>query len=75
MQPTTLSGTVFAPNGTLPLYGVSVYVSARDPGPFTPGVTCSSCAAGLPGDPIAQTTTKWATFRSRTFPAAPTSPS
>jgi hypothetical protein len=57
MPPTTISGTVFAPNGTLPLYGVSVYVPNRDPGPFTPGVSCGSCAAGLPGEPIAQAVT------------------
>ncbi len=57
MPPTTISGTVFAPNGTLPLYGVSVYVPNKDPGPFTPGVSCGSCAAGLPGEPIAQATT------------------
>jgi len=57
MPPTTISGTVFAPNGTLPLYGVSVYVPNKDPGPFTAGVSCGSCAAGLPGEPIAQATT------------------
>jgi hypothetical protein len=57
MPPTTITGTVFAPNGTLPLFGVSVYVPNSDPGPFQPGVQCGSCANGLPGDPIAQTTT------------------
>jgi hypothetical protein len=57
MPPTTITGTVFAPNGTLPLYGVSVYVPNQDPGAFTPGVTCGACANGLPGDPIATTTT------------------
>lgn len=57
MPATTLSGTVFAPNGTLPLYGVSVYVPNKDPGPFTPGVQCGACAEGLPGSPIVQTTT------------------
>jgi len=57
MPPTTISGKVFAPNGTLPLFGVSVYVPNRDPGPFTPGVSCGSCASGLPGEPIAQAVT------------------
>jgi len=54
---TTISGTVFAPNGSLPLFGVSVYVPNTDPGPFKAGVQCGSCANGLPGDPIVQTTT------------------
>ncbi len=52
---TTLTGTVFAPNGTLPLFGVTVYVPNRDPGFFTDGAECSKCAAQLPGDPIAST--------------------
>jgi hypothetical protein len=56
-QPTTISGTVFAPNGTLPLYGISVYVPNTDPGPFQPGVQCGTCSDGLPGNPITQTTT------------------
>jgi hypothetical protein len=57
MPATTITGTVFAPNGTLPLYGISVYVPNSDPGPFQPGVQCSTCAGGLPGNPIAQTIT------------------
>ena len=57
MPPTTISGTVFAPNGTLPLFGVSVYVPNKDPGAFKPGVACGSCANGLPGEPIVTTTT------------------
>jgi hypothetical protein len=52
---TTISGTVFAPNGTLPLNGVNVYVP-RDPlPPFQEGVTCDRCASSLPGSPVAQT--------------------
>jgi hypothetical protein len=51
---TSVSGTVFAPNGTLPLFGVTVYVPNRDPGFFVDGAQCSRCAAQLPGDPIAQ---------------------
>ena len=54
---TSISGTVFAPNGTLPLYGVSVYVPNSDPGPFMAGPSCTTCASGLPGDPIVSTKT------------------
>ena len=52
LPPTTLSGTVYAPNGTLPLYGVNVYVPASDPGPLPDGVSCDQCAAGLAGGAI-----------------------
>jgi hypothetical protein len=55
--PTSVSGTVFAPNGTLPLYGVYVYVPDTDPGPFSDQVTCDKCSDGLPGDPVAYTQT------------------
>jgi hypothetical protein len=55
--PTTLSGTVYAPNGTLPLYGVDVYVPRSAPGPLTEGVQCSNCAEGFPGGSITQTRT------------------
>lgn len=56
MPPTSVSGTVYAPNGTLPLYGVNVYVP-RDAVPaFTPGATCDRCSKDLPGSPIAKTT-------------------
>jgi hypothetical protein len=54
---TTLSGTVFAPNGTLPLYGVTVYVPNTDPGPITQGVTCDKCNDVLAGSPIAKADT------------------
>jgi hypothetical protein len=57
MQPTTITGTVFAPNGTLPLFGIDVYVPNADPGPFTPVVQCGSCTNGLPGNPIVHTQT------------------
>jgi len=54
---TSVSGTVYAPNGTLPLYGVSVYVPASDPGPIADGVTCGNCAASLPGGVVTQVLT------------------
>ena len=55
--PTTLSGTVYAPNGTLPLYGVDVYVPYSDPGPLTDGAVCARCDQGLQGGAIVQTRT------------------
>ncbi len=46
---TSIAGKVFAPNGTLPLYGVTVYIAGTPPGPFTAGVQCGSCENDLPG--------------------------
>jgi len=56
-DPTTLTGKVMAPNGTLPLYGISVYVPATDPGEFMPGVQCGSCANAFPGGSVTQAVT------------------
>ena len=55
--PTTITGQVFAPNGTLPLYGVDVYVPNSALPDFPAGVQCTRCSDGLPGDPIVQTQT------------------
>ncbi len=55
LPPTSISGTVFAPNGTLPLFGVSVYVP-RDPvPPFSDALVCEQCNINLPGSPVVQT--------------------
>src|SRR5882724_8892398 len=54
---TSVSGTIMAPNGTLPLYGINVYVPREDPGPLTEGAICDQCSDGLPGSPIVQTRT------------------
>ncbi len=67
---TILTGTVYAPNGTLPLYGVNVYVPFSDPGPLATGVTCDNCNNGLLGGAVVSTTTDEAgNFTLRNVPA------
>ena len=55
--PTTISGTVYAPNGSLPLYGISVYVPNVPLGPPQDGAICDRCDTSIPGYPIGLTTT------------------
>jgi len=57
LPPTTITGTVYAPNGTLPLFGVNVYVPETDPGPLADGAVCSRCNEGLQGGAITQAIT------------------
>ncbi|MBK9029905.1 MAG: carboxypeptidase regulatory-like domain-containing protein [Myxococcales bacterium] len=57
MPPTTISGRVFAPNGTLPLYGVNVYVPNAALPPTTDGAVCDRCNDNLPGSPVVQIAT------------------
>lgn len=54
MPETTISGTVYAPNGTLPLYGIKVYVPNGPVPPFNEGAECSRCVNDdqLPGSPV-----------------------
>lgn len=52
---TSISGKVFAPNGTLPLYGVTVYIPGSPPPPFTDGVKCGACENDLPGGALTRT--------------------
>ncbi|MGO8998859.1 MAG: hypothetical protein ACLQVI_36505 [Polyangiaceae bacterium] len=52
---TTVSGTVYAPNGTLPLYNVILYVPNAPLAPMTQGITCDQCGTIASGDPIATT--------------------
>ena len=54
---TTLSGTVFAPNGNDPLYGALVYVPNGAVEAFTPGVSCLTCSSQVSGEPLVSTTT------------------
>jgi hypothetical protein len=53
---TTVSGTVFAPNGTLPLYNVIVYVPNEAVVPFTEGAGCDRCGQGIM-NPVTSTLT------------------
>lgn len=67
---TSVSGTVFAPNGTLPLYNVIVFVPQVQPLPDLPtGLTCDRCGA-VAGSPIVSTLSKEdGTFRLDNVPA------
>lgn len=49
---TTLSGTVYAPDGKLPLYNVLVYVPNSPVPAIPPGLACDRCGAIPPGDPV-----------------------
>jgi hypothetical protein len=51
---TTLTGKVYAPNGTLALYNATVFIPNGPLEPFTPGVTCDRCDGKLSGDPLVQ---------------------
>ncbi len=60
---TTITGTVYAPNGTDPLYGALVYVPNGGPAPtygvqpFAPGVSCSPCGTDVSGNPLVEAVT------------------
>lgn len=49
---TTVSGKVFAPNGTLPLYNVIVYVPNAALDPIVNGAICDKCGAVVSGSPV-----------------------
>lgn len=54
---TTISGTVYAPNGTLPLPNVTVYIPNAALAPLPAGAQCSQCATPPSGSPLVLTTT------------------
>jgi hypothetical protein len=49
---TEVTGTVYAPNGTLPLYDVQVFIPNSPLEPFPKGVQCDQCGAPVSGSPI-----------------------
>jgi hypothetical protein len=49
---TTVSGTVFDPSGTLPLYNVGVYVPNAPLEPVPDGLTCEQCDTIFSGAPL-----------------------
>lgn len=53
---TSLSGKVFAPEGTIPLYNVIVYVPNAPVEAFKPGLTCDQCGQ-ISGSPVVSTLT------------------
>jgi hypothetical protein len=54
---TTVSGTVYAPNGTDPLPNALVYIPNAPVLAFTPGVSCDNCGASASGSPLVSTVT------------------
>jgi hypothetical protein len=51
--PTTLSGTIYDPSATLPLYNVVVYVPSEALAPISNGASCQTCDGNFSGHPIA----------------------
>jgi hypothetical protein len=51
-QSTTVSGTVYAPSGTLPLYNVMVYVPNEALEPLVEGANCNTCDVTVSGSPV-----------------------
>lgn len=51
---TSVSGVVMAPNGTLPLYNVVVYVPQEELAPITEGASCDRCG-NVSGKPLVST--------------------
>ena len=50
---TSLSGKVYDPSGTVPLYNAIVYVPNAALTPFTEGISCDKCGTTPSGAPIA----------------------
>lgn len=54
---TSITGAVYAPNGSDPLPNVMVYIPNAPVGPFTPGVSCPLAGAPPSGSPLIGTIT------------------
>jgi hypothetical protein len=54
---TSISGHVYVPNGSLPLYNAIVYVPNGTVQPMTDGVTCDVCGSNVTGNPLVITLT------------------
>jgi hypothetical protein len=54
---TTISGTVYAPNGVDPLPNALVYVPNAPVQPFPAGVSCDNCGAAASGSPLVSAVT------------------
>jgi hypothetical protein len=54
---TSISGYVYDPKGTVPLYNVFVYVPNEALAPIPTGVTCTACQAPASGSPVVSATT------------------
>jgi hypothetical protein len=50
-EQTTVSGTVFAPNGQIPIYNAIVYVPNEKPGAIVKGASCDPCGS-VTGKPV-----------------------
>ena len=57
LSQTTLNGTVYAPNGTLPLYNAVVYILNAKVTAFTDGLSCDRCNGQVSGSPLVLATT------------------
>ena len=57
MPLTTISGTVYAPNGTLPLFGINVYVPNQAVADPPEGAICDRCTDSIPGYPLSKAVT------------------
>ncbi len=72
---TSISGVVYAPNGTDPLPNVTVYVPNASVDPFTAGVSCPAPGTAPSGSPLVGTTTATdGSFKISDMPVGPAIP-